>query len=113
MIVSTVAAHIFFLHLLKFFRFIIFIVVIFCKCCCVNVHFELSCHSFYYYYLGFTACQDYFTHFEPSQTIARLVMSKGANKSYAKEILRVQLTMTNGIRKKVNKLVSVPIFLIF
>ena len=28
-IVSTVAAHIFFLHLLKFFRFIIFIVVIF------------------------------------------------------------------------------------
>ena len=24
---------------------------------------------FIYFYLGFTACQDYFTHFEPSQSV--------------------------------------------
>ena len=47
-IVSTVAAHkllFFFLHL-KFFSFVIFIVVMFCNCYCVNVHFELSCRSY-------------------------------------------------------------------
>ena len=66
-IVSTVAAHkIFFSsYLLKFFRFVIFIVVIFLTD--VVLFVELSCHSFYFY-LGFTVCRDYFTHFEPSQT---------------------------------------------
>ena len=66
--VSTVAAHkIFFFSSLsaKFFRFIMFIVVIFLTV--VVLFAELSCHSFYYY-LGFTVCRDYFTHFEPSQT---------------------------------------------
>ena len=26
-------------------------------------------HDFFFFYLGFTACQDYFTHFEPSQSL--------------------------------------------